>query len=128
MECARIGTRDDDERGEMPQLIRRAGCPGKVPPGRLERAAVAARLQRHAMSKTAAYRAPGDLGIIAPGLFVVLWSSAFVTAKLGLRDADPLTFLGVRFVLAAAFMALLATALSAPWPRSPRAIGHAAIV
>lgn len=81
-----------------------------------------------AMTKSAAQSAKADLGIAAPALFVVLWSSAFITAKLGVRYAEPLTFLGVRFVLAAAFMAMLAAAVSAPWPSSPAAIAHAAIV
>ncbi len=81
------------------------------------------------MSKSVAHSAQADLGFVAPGLlFVVLWSSAFVTAKLGVMEAEPLTFLGVRFALAAVFMALLATAVSAPWPRGLRAIGHAAVV
>jgi drug/metabolite transporter (DMT)-like permease len=78
------------------------------------------------MSKSAAQSARADLGIAAPAIFVVLWSSAFVVAKLGLRFVEPLTFLGVRFALAAAFMAMLAAAMSAPWPSSPRALAHAA--
>ena len=80
------------------------------------------------MNKSVAQSARADLGIAVPGLFVVLWSSAFVAAKLGLRFAEPLTFLGVRFALAAAFMALLAAAVAAPWPRAPRAIAHAVTV
>ncbi len=81
------------------------------------------------MTKFVAHSAKADLGFVAPGLlFVVLWSSAFVTAKLGVLEAEPLTFLGVRFALAAVFMALLATVVSAPWPRGLRAIGHAAVV
>jgi hypothetical protein len=46
-----------------------------------------------------------------PALFVVLWSTGFIGAKLGLPHAPPLTFLAVRFWLAAALLALLA------WPR-----------
>jgi drug/metabolite transporter (DMT)-like permease len=70
---------------------------------------------------------PG-LGTLAPGLFVLLWSTGFIGAKLGLPYAGPLTFLALRFALAAAFMSLLAVAQSAPWPRTGRAIGQAAAV
>ncbi len=105
------------------------------PPDRVEaaRAALNARppplhSSAAAMTKSAAYAVKADLGIAAPALFVVLWSSAFVTAKLAVIDAEPLTFLGVRFVLAAALMALLAAAVSASWPTTARAIGHAAVV
>jgi drug/metabolite transporter (DMT)-like permease len=80
------------------------------------------------MTNSVAYRATDSLGIVAPGLFVLLWSSAFIAAKLAVIEAEPLTFLGVRFALAAAILALLAVALSAPWPTTARAIGHAAIV
>jgi drug/metabolite transporter (DMT)-like permease len=52
-----------------------------------------------------------------PALFVVLWSTGFIGAKLGLPYAGPLTFLTLRFWLAAALLALLALATRAPWPR-----------
>ena len=46
-----------------------------------------------------------------PALFVVLWSTGFIGAKLGLPYAGPLTFLTVRFWLAAALFTLLALAM-----------------
>jgi drug/metabolite transporter (DMT)-like permease len=52
-----------------------------------------------------------------PALFVVLWSTGFVGAKLGLPYAAPLTFLALRFWLAAGLLVLLALATRAPWPR-----------
>lgn len=52
-----------------------------------------------------------------PALFVVLWSTGFIGAKLGLPYAGPLTFLTVRYWLAAALLTLLALATRAPWPR-----------
>ena len=36
---------------------------------------------------------------LVPPIFVLLWSSAFISAKYGLPDADPITFLFVRFLL-----------------------------
>jgi drug/metabolite transporter (DMT)-like permease len=80
------------------------------------------------MTKSAVvHSARTDLGIVAPGLFVLLWSSAFVGAKLGLAYAEPLTFLGLRFALAAVFMAALASLASAPWPSGSRALVHAVV-
>lgn len=57
---------------------------------------------------------------LAPFLFVFLWSTGFLGAKLGLPHAAPLAFLLVRYLLVIALMALLALALRAPWPRDPR--------
>lgn len=56
----------------------------------------------------------------APLLFVVLWSTGFIGAKLGLPHAEPLTFLLIRYVLVLALMILLALAMRAPWPRDAR--------
>ncbi len=61
----------------------------------------------------------GELhGLAASGLFVLLWSTGFIGAKLGLPDAEPLTFLTLRFALATLLLACLALATHAPWPRS----------
>ena len=56
-------------------------------------------------------------GVSVPALFVVLWSTGFIGAKLGLPYAGPLTFLALRYWLAAALLTLLALATRAPWPR-----------
>jgi drug/metabolite transporter (DMT)-like permease len=53
----------------------------------------------------------------APFLFVLLWSTGFLGAKLGLPHADPLAFLFVRYLLVISLMASLALALRAPWSR-----------
>ena len=45
-----------------------------------------------------------------PGLFVLLWSTGFVSAKYGLPYAEPLTFLLLRFVLVVSLMLPLALA------------------
>ncbi|WP_175694398.1 DMT family transporter [Burkholderia ambifaria] len=49
-------------------------------------------------------RQPGWLRF-APALFLLLWASAFVFLKLGLRDADPLTFLALRYACVVALLA-----------------------
>jgi len=48
---------------------------------------------------------------LAPGLFVVLWSTGFIVARYGTRDAGPLTFLALRTAIAAAVLFALARAV-----------------
>ena len=62
-----------------------------------------------------------------PGLFVFLWSTGFIGAKLGLPHAPPLTFLALRFALVAALLALVALVARAPWPRSAVEARHYAV-
>src|SRR5437762_4954153 len=49
-----------------------------------------------------------------------IWGSTWLFIKLGLRDLPPITFAGIRFVIAAAILVLLALISRAPWPRSRR--------
>jgi drug/metabolite transporter (DMT)-like permease len=56
----------------------------------------------------------------APLLFVVLWSTGFIGAKLGLPHAEPLTFLLIRYLLVLSLMTLIALVMRAPWPRDAR--------
>jgi drug/metabolite transporter (DMT)-like permease len=63
-----------------------------------------------------------------PPLFVVLWASGFVVTKLGVRFAEPFTFLLYRFVIVTLLLAAIAFASGAPWPRSWRFAGHIAAV
>ncbi|MCU1599786.1 MAG: putative integral rane protein [Frankiales bacterium] len=46
--------------------------------------------------------------MLAPAVFVLLWSTGFVGAKYGLPDADPFTFLALRLVIATALLAVAA--------------------
>lgn len=64
---------------------------------------------------------------LLPALFVVLWSTGFISAKYGLPYAPPLKFLLVRFTLVALLMTGVAFATRAVWPVRPRQIGHIAI-
>ena len=57
------------------------------------------------------------LARLAPFLFVFLWSTGFLGAKLGLPHAAPLAFLFVRYLLVVALMGAIALAWRAPWPR-----------
>jgi drug/metabolite transporter (DMT)-like permease len=64
---------------------------------------------------------------LAPWLFVLLWSTGFIGARLGLPYIEPFTFLSIRFVIAASLLAGLALALRAPWPRSRVQVRHIAV-
>lgn len=64
------------------------------------------------------------LARLAPFLFVFLWSTGFLGAKLGLPHAAPLAFLFIRYLLVIALMTALALALTAPWPRDGRQWFH----
>jgi hypothetical protein len=73
------------------------------------------RHEDHALPETRPAAALQEIG--TPALFVLLWSTGFIGAKLGLPYAPPLTFLTLRFVLVAALLVLLSLATRAPWPR-----------
>lgn len=60
----------------------------------------------------------------APLLFVLLWSTGFIGAKLGLPHAEPLTFLLIRYLLVLSLMAMVALMMRAPWPRDARQWFH----
>ena len=57
------------------------------------------------------------LARIAPGLFVILWSTGFIGAKYGLPYAEPLTFLALRFALVFPLVGAFALIMRAEWPR-----------
>ncbi len=71
--------------------------------------------------------APHAIFIAAtPVLFVLLWATGFVGAKLGLPYAPPLKFLLLRFAVVIVLMTALALATRAPWPRGIN-IAHVSI-
>ena len=49
-----------------------------------------------------------------------IWGSTWLFIKIGLTDLPPLTFAGIRFLLASLILALLVTARRARWPRTRR--------
>ena len=62
-----------------------------------------------------------------PLLFVALWSTGFIGAKLALPFVEPLTFLAVRFAIVTVLMLAVARWFRAPWPRSARQWLHIAV-
>ena len=63
---------------------------------------------------------PQALGVslAIPTLFVLLWSSGFVAAKIGLGEIEPLTFLTLRFGLVTFLMLGVALVMGAPWQKT----------
>jgi drug/metabolite transporter (DMT)-like permease len=52
---------------------------------------------------------------VAPFAFVLLWSSSFIAARVGLRHLTPLLFVAVRMVFAAAVLVGVMAVLRRPW-------------
>lgn len=53
-----------------------------------------------------------------PALFVLVWSTGFLGARMGSPHAEPFTFLFLRFAVAAALFAAICLLWHAPWPKS----------
>ncbi len=63
---------------------------------------------------------------LAPPLFIFIWATGYIAAKLAAPYADPLTFLSWRYAGVVALMLTLALAARAPWP-TPRQMLHLAV-
>ncbi|MDA9008394.1 DMT family transporter [Alphaproteobacteria bacterium] len=64
--------------------------------------------------------------VLAPALFVALWATGFIGARYSMPHADPMTFLGLRFAIAAALLFPIALIARTKWPRGWRAYAHLA--
>ena len=62
----------------------------------------------------------------APVIFVLLWSTGFIGAKLGAPFAPPLTFLALRFLIVGVALLALAPVLGTPLRASPRVVAQQA--
>ena len=56
---------------------------------------------------------------VAPALFILLWSGGFTALKAGLADAEPITYLALRYGVVLAVLTPLFLVLRPPLPRSP---------
>lgn len=61
---------------------------------------------------------PMSLDRIAPALFVLLWSTGWIVAKYAAPHSDPLTFLAIRFALAAVVFLVIIRLTRAAWPKT----------
>lgn len=66
--------------------------------------------------------------VLAPIIFLVMWSTGYVAAKFGLGYVEPMTFLALRFACVVVIMAGLFVILRPPLPKSPSEWMHLAIV
>jgi len=66
--------------------------------------------------------------ILAPVIFLLLWSAGFAIAKIGLEHAQPMTLLALRYCLVVALLAPLALIFRPPLPKGARAWADIAIV
>lgn len=64
---------------------------------------------------------------VFPLLFVLLWSTGFIGARLGLPHIEPLMFLTIRYVLVISAMVAIALLTRASWPVGARAWLHIGI-
>ena len=64
---------------------------------------------------------------LAPALFVLLWSTGFMGAKLGVPYSEPFTFLCLRFAFVLALMVPFAAVVNVQWPATQRDIMHIAV-
>ena len=53
-----------------------------------------------------------------PFLFVALWSTGFIGARLGLPHTEPMTFLLIRYIAVIVCMTVIALLMRAPWPHT----------
>ena len=65
---------------------------------------------------------------IAPAVFVLLWATGFVGAKFGTADADPITFLAIRFAITFAILFPLVAIFVRPIVFFNRQIFHSMLI
>ena len=63
----------------------------------------------------------------APGIFVLLWSTGFIGARLGLPHAEPFTFLFVRFGIVSVLLVSITAFTIKKWPER-RLLAHSIVV
>lgn len=67
------------------------------------------------------------LSRLAPPLFVLIWATGFIVARIVAPDAEPLTFLLLRYLLALLVFGGIVLAVRAPWPRRAQEWGQALV-
>ena len=66
--------------------------------------------------------------ILAPFIFLCLWSGGYTVAKIGLIHAEPMTLLALRYFLVVAIMAVFFVVLRPALPKTPAEWLHLAMV
>jgi len=63
-----------------------------------------------------------------PALFVAIWCTGFVVARLGMPHAPPISFLAIRFALSTLCFGAWVLASGVSWPSEPRQWMHLAVL
>jgi drug/metabolite transporter (DMT)-like permease len=72
---------------------------------------------------------PTRLGaLLLPMLFVAIWSTGFVVARLGMPYGPPITFLALRFALSSVCFGVWVLLSGASWPTEPRQWAHLVVL
>lgn len=79
------------------------------------------------MNKSEAPATGLDLVAYMPFVFVLIWSTGFVVARLGMPHAPPMTFLCWRYALSLLGLVVWVLWAKAAWPSSRRAWAHLAV-
>lgn len=66
--------------------------------------------------------------LLAPAIFLVLWSAGFAVAKVGLLYTDPITFLALRYAFVLAVLLPLVPIVRPSWPKRAADWLHLAVV
>ena len=70
----------------------------------------------------------GWLDRLAPLVFVLVWSTGFIGARIGTRYAAPFTVLAIRLAIASCALALLTLAFRAAWPSRTQDYRRSAVI
>lgn len=65
--------------------------------------------------------------LLAPAVFVVVWSTGFIVARYGMPSAPPMSFLAFRYALSIGCFLIWALASGAKWPSNQRQCLHLAV-
>ena len=80
------------------------------------------------MPQNAPQNSLADLAVfVAPGVFLVLWSSGFVGSKLDMPYAEPMTFLTIRMAAVVALLGAIVIVTRPKWPNRA-GLAHSAAV
>ncbi len=66
--------------------------------------------------------------MVAPALFILLWSGGFTALKAGLAYAEPITYLALRYGVVLAVLVPLFLIMRPPLPKRPAEWGHQAVI
>lgn len=66
--------------------------------------------------------------MVAPGVFILLWSGGFAALKAGLAFAEPITYLALRYAVVLAILVPLFLIMRPPLPKSPVEWRHLMVI